>query len=170
MPKKIKMLKKTHYNQKISPDARLELDLSRFEKQFQDAQFALDSMVMTSMKPFMPMETGTFYNLTKARSDALAGSGLVCAAAPPYGRYLYEGKKMVDSKTGKGPRKIPNGPGGECILRYRPGAKLVATSIPLNYNRNKNPNVTDHWFDAAKAKDGDNWVKVAKSIAGRGKR
>lgn len=170
MPKKIKMLKKTHYNHKISPDARLELDLSRFEKQFQDAQFALDSMVMTSMQPYMPHQTGTFINVTKAQSAALAGSGTVVAGAAPMGRFLYEGKKMVDSKTGKGPMKIPVDPGGEFVWRYRKGAKLKATNQPLNYDSSHNPNVTDHWFDAAKAKDGDNWVKVAKSIAGRGKR
>lgn len=169
MPKRVKMLKKTHYKMK-SGNTTLELDLSRFEKQFQDAQYALDSMVMTDMVPYMPHQTGTFINVTKAMSEALAGSGRVVAAAPPMGRFLYEGKKMVDSQTGKGPMKIPCGPGGEFVWRYREGAKLKPTNQPLNYDKNHNPEVTDHWFDTAKEKYCDNWVKVVKNIAGGGER
>ena len=105
MPKKVKMINKTHYKKK-SGSTTLEIDLSRFEKQYQDAQYALDSMVMTSMQPYMPHQTGTFINVTKAQSAALAGSGRVVAAAPPMGRFLYEGKKMVDEKTGRGPFNV----------------------------------------------------------------
>jgi len=167
MPKRVKMLNKSHYKMK-SGSTTLELDLSRFEKQFQDAQYALDSMVMTDMKPFMPHQTGTFINVTSAQSAALAGSGKVVAAAPPMGRYLYEGKKMVDSKTGRGPFNVA-GPDETPVWRYRKGAKLEATNQPLSYDKSHNPEVTDHWFDAAKEKHGDNWVKVVKSIAGSGK-
>lgn len=167
MPKKVKMIKKTHYKMK-SGSITLEIDLSRFEKQFQDAQYALDSMVMNDMVPYMPHQTGTFINVTRGRSAALAGSGIVYAAAPPFGRYLYEGKKMVDEKTGKGPMKIPTGPGGEFVWRYREGAKLKPTNQPLNYNKNAHPEVTDHWFDEAKKRHCDGWVKAVKNIAGGG--
>lgn len=168
---KRKMIAKVRYNYSSKgkgQDIELDVDLSRFEKQFQDAQFALDSMVMTSMMPYMPKVTNTFINVTKAKSDALAGSGLVCAAASPFGRYLYEGKKMVDEKTGKGPMKIPTGPGGEFVLRYREGAKLKPTNQPLNYDKNAHPKVTDHWFDTAKKNHGASWVKAVKNIAGGG--
>lgn len=151
---KKKMLNTIHYKKK-SGSTTLELDLSRFEKQYQDAQFALDSMVMTGMQPYMPHQTGAFINVTKAQSAALAGSGKVVAAAPPMGRFLYEGKVMVDPET--------NSPWA------RPGAKKVVTDRDLNYNDNHNPEVTDHWFDKAKEKHGDNWVKVVKGIAGSGK-
>ena len=166
MPKKVKMLNKTHYKMK-SGSTTLELDLSRFEKQFQDAQYALDSMVMTDMKPFMPHQTGTFINVTSAQSAALAGSGRVVAAAPPMGRFLYEGKKMVDSKTGRGPFNVA-GPDEAPVWRYQKGAKLKATNQPLNYDTSQNPEVTDHWFDEAKKRHCENWVKVVKSIAGGG--
>lgn len=166
MPKKVKMLNKTHYKMK-SGSTTLELDLSRFEKQYGKAQYALDSMVMTDMKPLMPHQTGTFINITSAQSAALAGSGRVVAAAPPMGRFLYEGKKMVDEKTGRGPFNVA--PEGETpVWRYRKGAKLKATDQPLNYDKSHNPEVTDHWFDEAKKRHCDNWVKVVKSIAGGG--
>lgn len=154
MPKKVKMLRKTNYKRR-SGSTTLELDLSRFEKQFQDAQYALDNMVMTDMQPYMPHQTGMFIDVTKAQSAALAGSGKVVAAAAPMGRFLYEGKVMVDPETGS--------------PWARPGAKKVVMDKDLNYNKNQNPNATDHWFDEAKKQHGDNWVKVVKGIAGSGK-
>lgn len=134
--------------------ATMTLDLSRFEKQFQKAQFELDSAVMKDMQPFMPQQTGTFINVTKAMSAALAGSGKVVAAAPPMGRFLYEGKVMVDEQTGS--------------PWARKGAKKVVTERDLDYYKGKHPNVTDHWFDAAKEKYGDEWVALTKKIAGGG--
>lgn len=151
----------------VDGNIRVKVDLKRFEKQYQDAQYTLDTMVMRSMEPFMPKQTSTFINLTRSMSDALAGSGTVVAAAPPMGRYLYEGKVMVDGKTGKGPRKIPTEDGG-FVLRFNKGAKLRATDRPLNYNNKANPKATDHWFDAAKKADGDKWVETVKKIAGGG--
>jgi hypothetical protein len=132
----------------------MRLDLSRFDKQLAKAQYALDSMVMTSMVPYMPMDTGTFINVTRGMSAAIAGSGKVVAAAPPMGQFLYEGKVMVGERTrsafaAKGERK-------EVIEK------------PLNYSRHAHPNVTDHWFDTAKKNHGDVWVKQTKKLAGGG--
>lgn len=132
----------------------MEIDLSRFDGQYSKAQYALDSMVMTSMKPYMPMDTGTFINVTEGMSAAIAGSGKVVAAAPPMGRFLYEGNVMVGERTrsafaAKGERK-------EVIEK------------PLNYSRHAHPNVTDHWFDTAKKNHGDVWVKKTKKLAGGG--
>lgn len=149
----------------VEGDIKVNVSLIRFEKQFQKAQYYLDSEVMTSMEPFMPKRDGLFINNTKRMSASIAGSGQVVAAAPPFGRYLYEGVAMVDSVTGRGPFYIP-GKG----FRYKKGAKLKPTNRPLKYDRSRNPDVTDHWFDAAKAKDGDEWIKGVKEIAGGGKR
>ncbi len=134
--------------------ATMTLDLSRFEKQFQEAQFKLDSVVMTDMEPYMPKTTGTFINVTKAMSASLAGSGKVVAAAPPMGRFLYEGKVMVDEQTGS--------------PWARKGAKKIVTERDLNYYKGKNPKVTDHWFDTAKEKHVEEWVAMTKRIAGGG--
>ena len=146
----------------VEGDIKVDVNLNRFEKQFQDAQWFLDTQIMQSMKPYMPFNEGNFYNTTKIQSDALAGSGKVVAAAGPFGRYLYMGKVMVDSETGKGPMNIP-GVG----LRFREGARLVATDRPLTYS---NPKATPHWFDTAKDVHGKAWVKEVKKIAGGGKK
>ena len=154
MAKKIKMIAKIKYNYSThgkDSDIELDVDLSRFEKQYGKAQYALDSMIMTSMQPYMPHRTGTFINVTKAMSAAIAGSGIVIAAAPPMGRFLYEGKVMVDEKTGS--------------PWARPGAKKVVTDRDLKYS---NPKATPHWFDTAKENHGDSWVRAVKKIAGGG--
>lgn len=152
--KKIITTKTNYKNKKPNYEVRMEIDLDRFERQYSKAQFDLDSMVMTDMVPYMPMQTGTFINVTKAMSASLAGSGLVVAAAPPMGRFLYEGKVMVDEQTGS--------------PWARKGAKKVVTEKDLQYNKNAHPKATDHWFDAAKKEHVDEWVSYVKKVAGGG--
>lgn len=132
-------------------DVKIKVNLSRFSKQFQEAQFALDGQIMHDMEPLMPRQTGTFINITRARSAALAGSGVVYAAAPPYGRFLYEGKVMVDPETGS--------------PWARPGAKKIVTERDLTYS---NPQAVPHWFDKAKERHGKEWVEIVKEKAGGG--
>lgn len=151
----------------VQGDIKANVSLARFEKQFQDAQKWLDEQVMNDMLPFMPMQTGMFIDITRGMSAALAGTGTVIAAAPPIGRYLYEGKVMVDSKTGRGPAKIPTGPNAY-ILRFQKGARLVAIDKPLKYSTHAHPDVTDHWFDKAKQLHIKEWVENVKHIAGGG--
>lgn len=147
----------------LSIDANI--DLGRIERNIEKAQYFLDSQVMTDMVPYMPMQTGNFIQRTRAMSAAVAGSGIVVAAAPPMGRYLYMGKTMVDSETGKGPMRIEVSP-GEYIFRFRKGAKLVATDRDLKFSKAANPKVQKQWFDAAKRDHGKEWVKQVKQIAG----
>lgn len=154
----------------VDGDIRVTLNMNRFERQFQRAQYQLDGAVMNSMVPFMPHQNGTFIQNTRAASAAVQGSGEVYAAYGIQGRYLYEGKVMVDRDTGKGPMKIPTGPGGEYVLRYRKGAKLVATDRPLQYTKSHNPKAQSHWFDAAKKADGKKWIRDVKKTAGGGQR
>ena len=156
----IKTLKyKYKYDGKVI-EGKVMLNLQRFEGQYSKAQYELDSMVMTSMEPYMPMQTGTFINVTKGMSQAIAGSGKVYAAAPPMGRFLYEGKTMVDEKTGspfarKGARKV-------LVSQF---AGKTQAKPNLQFGR---PEATDHWFDTAKKNHDAAWVKKAKKLAGGG--
>ena len=84
----------------VKGNVHITLDMSRFKRQFQRAQYQLDGAVMESMVPFMPMITGSFINTTRAASAAVQGSGVVYAAYGLQGRFLYEGKGMVDEQTG----------------------------------------------------------------------
>lgn len=129
---------------------QIHVNTSDLMERANDAQFWLDSQIMTDMVPLMPHQTGTFINVTRARSAALAGSGNVVAAAPPMGRFLYEGKVMVDPETGS--------------PWARAGAKKIVTDRPLKYS---NPSAVPHWFEAAKEKHLSEWIDgVKKKIGG----
>lgn len=126
-----------------------KVSLDRFVKQFEEAQFYLDSQVMSDMTPYMPSQTGTFINVTKAQSASLAGTGKVVAGAAPQGRFLYYGKVMVDPVT-----ESP---------WARPGAKKVVTDKDLTYG---SPKATPKWFETAKKNHGKAWIDGVKKHAG----
>ena len=74
----------------VEGDIKVDINLDRFEKQFQEAQYYLDGQIMNDMVPYMPHRDGIFVNLTRMQRTALQGSGKVFAAAPLFGRFLYE--------------------------------------------------------------------------------
>ena len=143
----------------------LDLDMKRFEGQYDKAQYKLDSQIMTDMIPYMPKVTGTFINRTVAMSASVAGSGYVYAAAPPYGRFLYAGKTMVSPSTGSTWAKY----GEQKVLVSQYGGKTNAKEN-LTYTTTFHPDVQAEWFKAAKKAHGKNWVELAKQVAGGGKR
>lgn len=154
MAKQIKKLDYKFDYKDRSIEGVMRIDLSRFEGQYARAQYLLDSMVMDSMVPYMPMQTGTFINVTRGMSQAIAGSGKVVAAAPPMGRFLYEGKVMVGERTGS--------------AFAEKGEMKIVIDKPLQYSRHAHPNVTDHWFDTAKTYHGETWIRKTKKVAGGG--
>lgn len=161
------MAKTTHFKgfSIIAGDLKVKLSLSRFDEQYKKAQYQLDGDVMNSMVPFMPMISDSFINTTRAASTAVQGSGQVYAAYGPQGRYLYEGKVMVDEVTGspfarQGAKKV-------LVSQY---AGKTAAKENIEYTHQAHPKAQDHWFDAAKAADGKKWVRRVKATAGGGKR
>ena len=156
-------IKWSYKDKKPNYEVDMHIDLSRFEKQFQRAQYELDSMVMTSMIIFMPMQTGTFIQVTRAMSAALAGSGVIVAAAPPMGRFLYEGEIMVDPETGS-----PFARAAAKKILAKEYSQWEGKSTKLDFNRAANPDAQSHWFDAAKERDLEEWLKKTKEIAGGG--
>ena len=165
------MAKTTHFKgfSIIAGDLKVKLSLSRFDEQYKKAQYQLDGDVMNSMVPFMPMVGETFIKTTRAASASVQGSGTVYAAFGDQGRFLYEGKVMVDEETGSpwarnGARKV-------LVSRYA-GKKPINKKIKedIQYTHQAHPKAQDHWFDAAKAVDGKKWVRRVKETAGGGKR
>ena len=138
----------------VDGDIKINIDLSRYDERFADAQYLLDGMVMNSMVPYMPKITGSFINLTRAQSAAIQGTGKVVAGAPPMGRFLYMGKVMVDPVT------------GSAWARY--GAKKIVTEKDLNL-RHGNPKATPQWFETAKRVDKDKWIKAVEKQVKHGR-
>lgn len=135
----------------VSADLKVHIDMSRINNNLHKAQWWLDNQVMTDMVPYMPHNTGSFVNITRAQSASLAGTGEVVAGAAPMGRFLYNGVVMVDPETGS--------------PWARPGAKKIVTERPLTYS---NPRATPKWFDTAKENHGNQWIAGVKARAGGG--
>jgi hypothetical protein len=136
----------------VKGDIKVNISLNRFEKQFQEAQYWLDGQVFTDMEKYMPFRDGNMRNVSAIMSRSMQGSGQVIAGAPPYGRFLYEGKVMVDPVTGS--------------PWARAGAKKVVTDRDLVFDKTAHPRATDHWFDAAKEQYVKSWAKGVKKRAG----
>lgn len=129
----------------------IHINTSIYGERVRQAQYWLDNQVMTDMVPLMPRNTGTFINLTRAQSAALAGTGKVVAAAPPMGRFLYEGKVMVGEESGSPWAKA--------------GEHKVVTGKPLTFS---NPDAVPHWFDVAKQTHLQEWIDGVKKVMGDG--
>ena len=125
------------------------MDMTWFEKRIQRAQYLLDIQVMIDMEHRMPRQTGQFIQLTKARSVACAGTGKVVAGAPPFGRFLYHGKVMVDPVTGS--------------PWARKGTRKILTDRDLKFWY---PGAVPHWFEAAKAERIQDWQRLVASVLG----
>ena len=115
------------------------------------AQIWLEQQIMNDMLPVMPMRTGDFQQRTRVLNTVALGSGHVWAAAPPFGRFLYGAKVMVDPVTGS--------------PWARKGAKKVLTDRDLTFSR---PGAKARWFEAVKPAQLPRWKSgVRKIINGR---
>lgn len=139
---------------------RAEIDLRKYGKRLPTAQWFLGETVLASSRAYMPMLTGSMQQRshTEAKGRRVIFPG-------PYARVQYMGKVMVDSETGRGPRKIATGP-GEYVLRFRKGAKLKPSSRSLRYSR---PEARPKWFEYAKSVDLKAWLQGVKKILLGGK-
>ncbi len=134
------------------------LDLRDCAERHKEAQKWLGDRVLDDSRACMPHLTGGLQQRSHTEDD-----GRKVVFPGPTAGYLYRGKVMVDSVTGKGPHKIPTGP-GEYILRFRKGAKLVPTTRNLTYS---NPQAVPEWFEHAKQLNKQFWIEgVAKKLGG----
>lgn len=133
------------------------LDLRGFAERHKKAQQWLGNRVLEDCRACMPHLTGNLQQRSRTEDD-----GKKVIFPGPTAGYLYRGKVMVDSVTGKGPRKIPTGP-GEYILRFRKGAKLVPTTRNLNYS---SPQAVPEWFEHAKKQNKQFWIEGSAEILG----
>lgn len=118
-----------------------------FDKKVKKAQFWLDSQVFNDCEPYMPLKSGSLKNSTRAENASLAGSGRVCIATAPYGRFQYYGKVMVDPETGS--------------PWARKDAKKVLTDRDLTWS---NPFTVPRWFETVKSIKEKEWKEGVEDI------
>ena len=125
----------------------VRIDLDKYKKNAKKAQFIFINQVFSDCKLYMPLDTGILQQRSYISSDNRS-----ITFPGPSSRYLYGGKKMVNSVTGKGPMLIP-GVG----FRYKKGTKLKVTDENLKFKR---PEATAAWFETAKRNHIRQWRKV----------
>ncbi len=100
-----------------------------------DVQMQVTRIINNRITKYMPFRTGVLSTKSKRIK-----SPTEIEVAAPYALYMYYGKVMVNSKTGKGPAFIP-GVG----YRYRKGTVLKVTERDLNYDLTKHPKAGPFW-------------------------
>lgn len=110
------------------------------------------SIVNKRLTKYMPFKSGALSTKLKLQ---LGQSKIMILG--PYARYQYEGKAMVNAKTGKGPSLIP-GVG----YRYKKGSVLKATVRPLKYDTTKNPYAGPQWDKRLVEREGASMVDDLK--------
>ena len=113
------------------------------------AEHLLAVQVQKDTEPYVPALTLSLTNRTQVVGNTIVYPG-------PYARYLYNGKVMVDPDGGV---KSVNENGVETV-RFRKGAKLVATDRDLNIQQTVHPYAQSHWFEASKANNKEKWIRV----------
>lgn len=113
---------------------------------------ALAWQILKDTDEFVPALTGSF----AIRSHVI---GNVIVYPGPYANYLWHGVAMVNSKTGKGPRYIP-----EVGWRWPKGAILKPTSRPLKFNTSVHAKAQSHWMDASRAQNMERWKEIALKV------
>lgn len=130
----------------VSGSFHIEIDLKPYEQRHIKAQQWLGDRVLEDCRAVMPILTGGL----QQRSHVKYGGRQVVFPGP-YARFQHEGLVMVDPDTGS--------------PWARKGVTKVVTDRHLTYS---NPEATDHWFDAQKAKYGDYWINgVRERIGGK---
>ena len=113
---------------------------------------ALGKRIMEDTRPYVPADTLSLDNRTYVIGNNIVYPG-------PYARYLFYGMRMVNAKTGKGPRYIPN-----VGWRWPKGATLRATNTPLHISTAVHEKATSHWINASIAHNMERWEKFAARI------
>lgn len=120
------------------------------------AEHLLAVEIQKDTEPFVPALTKSLVNRTQVMGNMIVYPG-------PYARYLYYGKVMVDSATGKGPMRIVGDDGSE-VIRFRKGATLTPTDRPLNIRQDVHPQAQSHWLEGSKTQNLSKWLRIAKEI------
>ena len=102
---------------------------------------AVAQQVKKDTEPYVPALTKTLVNNAKIVENEIIYPG-------PYAKYLYNGKLMVDPETGS--------------AWASKNAKKVVTDKNLVFNTSVHGQAQSHWFEASKAQNLNEWVKVAR--------
>ena len=142
---------------------RVKYKISRFDM-IEPADFGVAStmaekrlaqQMAQDTEPYVPFLTGAFSRNTRVVNNMVIYQGDQVF-------YLWRGHKMVNKKTGKGPRLIP-----DVGYRWPKHAQLRETAQPLTYTKKPHPLAQSHWMDASEKQNGSQWARFAEEAIAR---
>lgn len=110
------------------------------------AAHAVAVQIAKDTEPFVPARNKSLVNRTQVVDNTIIYPG-------PYARFIYYGKLMIDPDTGS--------------AWARPGSTKVVTGTDLDIKTDVHSLAQSHWFEASKAMNKKNWVKVAEKAVER---
>ncbi len=112
-----------------------------------DAQMFHTQNCLRRIVKYMPYDTGMFVKTTIAQTNIRQP---YIISDTPFAKYIFFGKVMHPIQKGYGPF-----PTAEGEFRYRKGAILEPTDIPLKYDTTKNALAGPRWDQRLSAAEGD---------------
>ncbi len=114
------------------------------------AAHALANQIAKDTEPFVPASGSQagLYNRVQVVDGTIIYPG-------PYARYLYHGKVMVF----KDPPYLRTINGKEVLSHY--GQHKHPIERPLEIKTHHHKDATDHWFEASKSMNMDEWTRAA---------
>ena len=146
----------------IGDGFRAEIRLSSLNPLFKRAQYYLSEQYLQACRARMPLRTGSLQQLSHTEDE-----GRKIVFPGPYARFLYYGKVMVDSQTGKGAMRWVDKTGNEYI-RFRKGAVLRPTDRDLTYTTDFHKNAGAYWIERSEAVNKDKWLALGKRVMNHG--
>lgn len=128
----------------IRDNIRVKIDLRPYDERSKKAQWLLGNNVLHSCKACMPQRDGILKDNSRVEDG-----GRKVVFETPYARFQYGGKVMVDPDTGS--------------AWAREGVEKVLTNKLLKYS---DPNARPKWFEHAKERDLQSWIKSVKDMVG----
>lgn len=135
---------------------RADIDPAAIQAVCTKAEMLLAQQIAKDTRPFVPALTSVFDRSTKVIGNKIVYTG-------DQVNYLWEGVRMVNAATGKGPRYIP-----DVGYRWPKGAQLRPTTTPLKYSTEMHPRAQSHWMDASERENGRKWAEYAERLIANG--
>ncbi len=136
----------------------IHIDTKRIDKNLKEAQKLLNMQVVADCDPLIPLQQGALKGSVDYPQGIYGGeiSWGGEAFGVPYAHYQYIGEVY-------GPN-IPKYDDAGNLIGYWSPPKKYPTGKPLHYHTE---GTGDHWFEKAKERHKDDWVRLVRETAGR---
>lgn len=133
----------------------IHIDTRRIDRNFKEAQKLLNMQVVADCDPLIPFQQGALRNSVNYPQGIYGGE---IEYNTPYAHYQYQ--SVVYSPN----IPIKDSEGNITGWFSPPGQKKQPTGRTLQYHT---PGTTGKWFEAAKERNLQSWVRLVKETAGK---